>query len=120
MTRLARAASSVALVAALVGAFACSSGNKSSCGAGVTLVGDHWASACESWMEQYCCNDMFACGGDPACTKGVSCIAACPSPRTVDCINACNGGFALGQMQSCITTPPTGSPAVPAGCSWPE
>jgi hypothetical protein len=140
MSSIARFGSSMLLLSPLIAA-ACSSGTtgtvaspadggtSSSNGAsgalcGLALTGPKWAASCQTWSDQYCCNEQKACAADAACAKLIACIEACPTPRNDVCLNACSpdggpAGKLLDAFGNCTRATPAGGQDLPATCEWP-
>jgi hypothetical protein len=91
---------------------------------GLAFTGPKWTASCQSWSDQYCCNQQKACAANAACAQLIACIDACPSPRKDPCINACtpDGGSAVDLLDafgSCSKSTPSGGPEIPSSCEWP-
>jgi hypothetical protein len=81
--------------------------------------------ACQVAIDQSCCNEERACAAQPMCIKLLSCINACPVPRTAACANTCTGdsgapaaGFPeYAAIGNCLRGPTYRAPAV--NCNYP-
>jgi hypothetical protein len=126
----------IVLALGSVTALACSSSpnHSSSSGAGggggacgLAFFPSDYPTSCQPALDQICCAQEQACGGNADCANLVKCVNACPPPRQDSCVAACSpadGGTPPGyDLLSAIADCNNASPPPDGGsasCNWPN